>query len=83
MATLEARITELEKQAGTQDVQQWLIILTGFDQAEDPVTKLSDGRTGRVWEIQDGETQDDFTARIKRDAFAVGQSGCLVVTRAK
>lgn len=83
MLRLNARISKLEKQTGTQDAQQWLIILTGFDQADHPITKLSDGRTGRVWAIQDGETQDAFTARIKRDAFAEGQSGCLMLERVR
>lgn len=83
MATLDTRITELEKKAANHEGGPWLIILTGFGQADDPITKLVCHRTGKVWETQEGETEAEFTARIEREAFPDGKSGVLMVTRMK
>ena len=81
MATLNARVTELEKKAGGSGAMPWLLILTGFGEADDPLTKLACHRTGKVWEIRHGETEADFTSRIEREAFPDGKTGCLLVTR--
>lgn len=34
-----------------------------------------------VWEIQQGETRDQFTSRIETDACPDGAAGVLMVTR--
>lgn len=81
MATLEARINALEKKAPSTEGMRWIVILTAMGEADEPLTKLACTRTGRVWEIQEGETRGQFTSRIEKDAFPDGAAGVLMVTR--
>jgi hypothetical protein len=82
-----ARVAEVDelaqRMAASPEGGPWVIILTGFGQADDLITKRACHRTGKVWEIQEGETESDLTARIGHEAFPDGKSEVMMVTRVK
>lgn len=82
MATLDARIVELEKRAAASDSKpSWLIILVPFGDGDQPLHSLKCSRTGKVWTIEPHETQAEFTARVEAEATLAGKSGLVVAIK--
>lgn len=83
MASLESRVAELESRAASSQVpKRYLVILSAFGDGGVPVTSLVCNRTGRVFDIAAGETEDEFTARVEaalcteKNPIAMVNRGC-------
>lgn len=82
MATLDARIVELEKRAAASDRESsWLVILVPLGEGDQPLHSLKCSRTEKVWTIEPHETQAEFTARVEAEATLTGKSALVVAIK--
>ncbi len=82
MATLDARIVELEKRAAASDRDSsWLVILVPIGEGDQPLHSLKCSRTEKVWTITPQETQAEFTARVHAEATHTGKSALVVTVK--